>query len=296
MFGLRGKFFCYHGIVCGLLHYDFVNIEILKLEITLEADIGVFLVKLGNSGRIILSFDIAKLGTCHLVFGKFCFDCHHIVGKTLGVCLAISGKSCKCGKIRAVCLTHAFGTLGIVGVVIAVAKTEAALSPVHRIDIRVFKVGHYPGAEEHVESGQGGHHLDNLFAWSVCYKLKVGLKRLDALGVKAHAVHTHREQIAYFLSIRTGLGFSVFKTHYKFANLRTIVFGQLVESSETRILCLERIGFHPASAGIVIEIGSRLDCCIKIGRVDSLGRGFLAASPCEGSCSKQRADKDVVFI
>ena len=293
LIGLLGKSLGHSSVVCGLLDNDRVNGEVLEVEVGLEIDVGIFLGELGYGGGIVAGGDVAHFGACHLLAGEFGLDGEYVVGEILCTGLVVADKTGESGEVCAVGCEYLVVAVGLDGVVVAVAETETALTPVHGVDVGVLKVGLYACAEEYVETGESGHEFYHFFAGSGGYELEVGLEGLDALLVEAYAVHAHGVEVGDFLSVRAGFGSSAVETENEFTHLFAVVFAKLVESAEAGIFGLEGVGFHPAAASIVVEVVAGVDACVEIGGVDAFGRLLSGARAGSETGCKHCADNEI---
>ena len=101
---------------------------------------------------------------------------------------------------------------------------------------------------------------------------QVGEQGLYALAVQAVAVHCHLVQVGNFLvhGAELVVGLAQFQEHVAQAVL--VLLGQHVKHAIAGILGVlaQRVGFHPATTGILIEIVTRLHAQVHVGAVHAV--------------------------
>ena len=104
----------------------------------------------------------------------------------------------------------------------------------------------------------------NIFAFCLFNALDVSLYWFCAFFVQAHAVHTHRIQIADFLLYRAIRVRGAAQTLNQIMQLLLIVLAKHVKRAIARVLRLQRIQFLPSATCILIKIGARRNRLIQI--------------------------------
>ena len=108
--------------------------------------------------------------------------------------------------------------------------------------------------------------------------LQVLADRLNALFVERNAIHDAVVHLSYLIGNATGLVLLGSYTFDEFAELCVVVLCQLIETAETGVLGCQGMSFHPAAAGILIEIGAWKRGGVKVVDVNTSSEGGLLAS------------------
>ena len=115
--------------------------------------------------------------------------------------------------------------------------------------------------------------LEGLDIGQVCHQ------RLCPLTVQAVTVHCHLVQIGNFLVHGTKLVFGLAQFQEHVAQAVLVFLGQHVKHAIAGIfrVLAQRIGFHPATTGILIEILTRLNAQVHVGAVHAVSHLCLHA-------------------
>ena len=101
---------------------------------------------------------------------------------------------------------------------------------------------------------------------------QVGQQRLYAFTVQAVTVHSHLVQVGDFLvhGAELVLGLAQFQEHVAQAVL--VLLGEYIEHAIAGILGMlaQRVGFHPATTGILVEIITWLYAQVHVGARDAV--------------------------
>ena len=226
-------------------------------EILAPVDVGIVGAELVQARYVIEFAVIAGLLTRHCHFGQSGLDGHHVVGGFLGIALLVADELEELLDVVDVGIANLDGIGIIVQVVVTVAHTQAALHEVHHVGVGVLQVGHDCRVEEGrgdavVLVGDSGHKLVAIERLDL---VDIAFERRHALVVQAHAVHAQCVEVAHLLLDAAARVVSS-QCGNDFLDLVAAVLGQLVKGSETCILRVQRIVQHPATTGILVEIGT----------------------------------------
>ncbi len=266
-------------IAFGLADDDAVHsLHTLLLEVAREVYRGIFLGEVGHAARVVACGRVAELLAAHGCACERRLDGHGVVGEPLRGFGVHAGKGGEFSEIFAVGVTHFRSVLVVLEIVVAVAEAEAALAPVHHVDGGVFHVRFHACAEECAYAGHGGHEVYDVFALGGIDFFKVVLQGLRSFFVEARAVHAHGVEVGDFLCVAAFLGSGCVEAEHEVAHLLAVQFAELVECAVAGVFGCERVGFHPSSACVVVEVGTRLDGGVEVGAVHAV------AAPCGAAC------------
>ena len=200
------------------------------------------------------------------------FYIHHYLHGTVSVGIRISGQTEHFLHMYFESLANLGSSLIVQQIVVTVAHAQSVLGYLYSVHVAV----HFVGC--HVE-GQIGC---DAFLIELCQqriKLFLALQRTDFLQfglnggntvlIQLHAVHGNLVQVAYLLCHAAGFVLRSSQFFDKALNLLTVVLGQHGERTILRIFVGQRIVFHPATAGILIEVGTRQSRGIQIGKLNA---------------------------
>ena len=214
------------------------------------------------------------------------FYVHHYLHGTFGVGVAVSGQTEHLLYMHLESLTNLSSSLIVQQIVVTVAHAQPVLGYLYGVHVAV----HFVGC--HVE-GQIGcdtflielcqQRIKLFLALQRTYFLQFGLNRCNAVLIQLHAIHGNLVQVAHLLCHAAGFVLGGSQFFDKALNLLAVVLGQHGERTILRILIGQRIVFHPATAGILIEVGTRQSRGIEIGKLNAgrqLGRLLARVARC----------------
>ena len=168
-----------------------------------------------------------------------------------------------------------FLAVGIgVQVIVSVGQTAGAGAQPHHVHVTVLEVGLHANAKERVAQRQVliGDEAGQVFLLESLDLGQVGQQGLYTLTVQTVTVHGHLVEVGNFLVNSTELviGLAQFQEHV--AQTVLVLLGQHVKHAIAGILGMlaQRVGLHPATTGILIEIFTRLHAQVHVGTVHAV--------------------------
>ena len=255
-----------------------------QVEVFLPVDGGIVLLQLVECADVIEFVVVAGLGAVHLGLGKLVLDVINGLAGATGVLLAVAGEH------KHLCQEVLVGLLDLlavgVGVQVVVPVRQAAgtgFEP-HHVQVTVLKVGLHGDAKERITNLQVlvGQEAGQILLLERFDLGQVGHQRLCALTVQAVAVHCHLVEVGHLLvdGAHLVLGLAEFEEHVAQAVL--VLLDEHIEHAVTGILRVlgQRIGLHPATTCILIEIVTWLYAQVHVSTVHAMRHLCLYARHC----------------
>ena len=278
----------------GLVDADFVHCGItLTQEEEIPIDAGIVAQQFGVGHLVIVAFHVAQLGGRIRSLGDAGFDLEHLFHLTRSFCLGRAGHDEKLLDIGAISLTNFARGLVIFQIVITFAERQTALVDLHEVHLGILDVG----------AATYANHAGNAAAFQMVGEQKIGGFVVDAshllqrcangfvaFAVATHAVHRKTIERTDFLRQTAGSSGRFGQVLYQRANALLIDFFQFVELSVTSVFGCERMGFHPTTAGILIEILAGTSGKIHVGAIEG-----TCGRLCSDACDQQGQGRQKMF-
>ncbi len=251
------------------------------LEEGREVEAGIGLDYLPGGHGIVELGEVALLLPGPGILGKIILDGHRVVGHRLGILYARKGED----LVKEDAVTLLDGGVLALDIVVAVAYSEAALADVEDLAVTVHEVGFDKDSEEPAFSVEMEFRKGLRKGLLVCNGLDfsyVLLQRSSAFGIEAGRVEALLVEVDYLLLYAAFLRLHVRHRSEEVVKAGDIVLAELVEGSETAVLCAEGIGFLPTVRRIFVEVIARSNRRVEVGEVD--GGDFLPGFVLAGCC------------
>ncbi len=176
----------------------------------------------------------------------------------LGVALLVTDEFKQSLDVIGIGVAHLNRVGILIQIIITVSHAESTLCQIEHIGVGVLHVSHHLGVKEGVVDALVlvGYSLGHLVDGQFLDAFNATGQWCHALLVEAHAVHAQCVEVSDLLLDRSTrivgaeIGDDVL-------DLIAAVLGQLVKSAETGVLGVKRVGQHPATTRILVEILSR---------------------------------------
>ena len=224
---------------------------------------------------VVVGLRIAGLLAGELYFGQSRLDLHDGFLGAFGTGLVEAGQQEQFLDVFPVGFLDAEGVFIGLQVVVAVAHVGAALIKVDDVHRAVLGIGSDVLSEESpdtIATQRSDGFSEGLLVLDGFDGSDVRFQRLGTQGIATGGVHLHAVDVGDLLGNGTrfvGLGSQGIDQAFE---LFAVVFGQLVERTETGVFRLEGVVGDPASAGVLVKVLAGSDRGVQIGHVQSLSR------------------------
>ncbi len=269
---------CGHQLLCHVHHLGLCENHLLgcgqshQVEILAPVDGREALLHLLDGEdvvllRVVACFHLAHLGLCKLIFDVI--DC---LGSSSGIALLVSCQHIHFHQIVDIGFLYLLAVGIGVEVVVAVGHAACSGLNVEHVHVAVHQVGFHADAEERVCQVQMlvGNKRCEVALLEPLHHGKVGKQRGVAFLIQAHAVHCQIVEVGDFLPHGAAGMLFLCQVVEQLFELLAIVLGQVVEHAIACILGFQGIGFHPATAGILIEVVAGVHTQVHVGTVQAM--------------------------